>query len=68
VVRVEGDGSFVIAGKAAPNAKVEIVTGARVIGRTIAGPDGDFAIVADEPLSPADTSSRFAQPRRTMSS
>jgi nucleoid-associated protein YgaU len=52
VVRVEGDGSFVIAGKAAPSAKVEIVTGARVIGRTIAGLDGDFAIVADEPLQP----------------
>jgi nucleoid-associated protein YgaU len=52
VVRVEGDGSFVIAGKAAPNAKLEIVTGARVIGRTIAGLDGDFAIVADEPLRP----------------
>ena len=52
MVRVEGDGSIVIAGKAAPNAKVEIVTGARVIGRTIAGPDGDFAIIVDEPLKP----------------
>jgi hypothetical protein len=52
VVRVEGDGSIVIAGKAAPSAKVEIVTGARVIGSTIAGLDGDFAIVVDEPLTP----------------
>jgi nucleoid-associated protein YgaU len=52
VVRVEGDGSIVIAGKAAPNAKVEIVTGPHVIGNTIAGPDGDFAIVIEEPLKP----------------
>jgi nucleoid-associated protein YgaU len=52
LVRVEGDGSIVIAGKAAPNAKVEIDIGARVIGNTVAGPDGSFAIVIDEPLKP----------------
>jgi nucleoid-associated protein YgaU len=52
LIRVESDGSVVIAGKAAPNAKVEIDTGTRVIGSTIAGPEGDFAIIVDEPLRP----------------
>ena len=52
LVRVERDGSIVVAGKASPNARVEVVNGALVIGYTIAGPDGDFAIVADEPLKP----------------
>jgi nucleoid-associated protein YgaU len=52
VVRVEGDGSIVIAGKAVAKATVEIVTGARVIGNAVAGPDGDFAVVIDEPLKP----------------
>jgi nucleoid-associated protein YgaU len=52
VVRVEGDGSIVIAGKAVEGATVEIVTGARVIGNAVAGPDGDFAVVIDEPLKP----------------
>lgn len=52
VVRVEGDGSIVIAGKAVADATVEIVTGARVIGNAVAGPDGDFAVVIDAPLKP----------------
>ena len=52
LVRVERDGSIVVAGKASPNARVEVVNGALVIGYTIAGPDGGFAIVADEPLKP----------------
>ena len=42
---------MLIAGKAAPNAKIEVVAGARVIGRTIAWPDGDFLIILDEPLN-----------------
>lgn len=52
VVRAEPDGSIVIAGKAAPGAAVEIVAGARALGATTAGKDGDFAIVLDEPLKP----------------
>jgi nucleoid-associated protein YgaU len=52
VVRVERDGSIVIAGKASPKARVEVVNGSFVIGNTIAGPDGDFAVVVDEPLKP----------------
>ncbi|MEQ1952996.1 LysM peptidoglycan-binding domain-containing protein [Mesorhizobium yinganensis] len=54
LVRVEADGSIVIAGHAAPNAKVEAIIGSRVIGSAMAGPQGDFAIVLDEPLAPGD--------------
>lgn len=54
VVRIQGDGSVVVAGKAAPDAKVEIVHGSVVLGTTKAGPDGTFAIVLDDPLKPGD--------------
>ena len=50
LVRVEGDGSIVVAGKAAPNARVEIDTGSQVIGSAVAGPEGDFVIVIDHAL------------------
>ncbi|MER9946731.1 LysM peptidoglycan-binding domain-containing protein [Mesorhizobium sp. M0047] len=54
VVRVESNGSIVIAGNAAPNAKVEILNGTPVLGSTVAGPDGAFVIVLDDPLKPGD--------------
>lgn len=54
VVRVENNGSVVIAGKAAGNSKVEIVTGSKVIGAAVAGADGDFAVVLNDPLKPGD--------------
>jgi nucleoid-associated protein YgaU len=54
LVRAEADGSLVIAGKAAPQAKVEIVVGAKVIGNATAGAEGDFAVVIDQPLKPGD--------------
>ncbi|MBN9275209.1 MAG: LysM peptidoglycan-binding domain-containing protein [Mesorhizobium sp.] len=54
VVRVEGDGSVVIAGNAAAKAKVEALNGATVLGAADAGPDGAFAIVPDTPLKPGD--------------
>jgi nucleoid-associated protein YgaU len=54
VVRVEGDGSLVVAGKAGPNAAVELLSGSHVIGKTKAGPQGDFAIVLDKPLKPGN--------------
>lgn len=54
VVRVEGNGSLVIAGNAAAKAKVEALNGATVLGATDAGPDGAFAIVPDTPLKPGD--------------
>ncbi|WP_457151875.1 LysM peptidoglycan-binding domain-containing protein [Mesorhizobium sp. P5_C1] len=54
VVRVESNGSIVIAGNAAPNSKVEILNGTTVLGSTVAGPDGAFVIVLDDPLKPGD--------------
>lgn len=54
VVRVEGDGSVVVAGNAAPGARVEVIHGATVLGSAVAGPDGTFAIVLDDPLKPGD--------------
>lgn len=54
IVRVEPDGSMVIAGRAAPDATVEVLTGTRVIASVKAGADGDFAAVLDAPLAPGD--------------
>ncbi|TIP73215.1 MAG: LysM peptidoglycan-binding domain-containing protein [Mesorhizobium sp.] len=54
IVRVEIKGSIVVAGNAAPNAKVEILNGPTVLGSTVAGADGAFAIVLDNPLKPGD--------------
>jgi hypothetical protein len=54
LVSVQGDGSIVIAGKAAPNARVEAGTQTRKIGAAMARSNGDFAIVIDEPLEPGD--------------
>ena len=54
VVRVEADGSVVIAGKAPREAVVELLDGATVLAGTKAGIEGDFAIILDEPLKPGD--------------
>lgn len=54
LVRVEPDGSVVIAGSAAPGSVVELIAGATVIGTATAGQTGDFAVVLDEPLKPGD--------------
>lgn len=54
ILRVEPDGSVVIAGRAAANAAVEIISGSKVLGATKAGENGDFAIVLDQPLEPGD--------------
>ena len=55
VVRAEPDGSLVIAGKAPASAIVEIITGSKVLGQTKASPEGEFAVVLDNPLAPGDT-------------
>ncbi len=54
ILRVEPDGSVVIAGRAAANAAVEIISGSKVLGTTKAGENGDFAIILDQPLEPGD--------------
>lgn len=56
VLRVEKDGSTVIAGRADPGAKVEIVDGDKVIASTQADVAGDFAAVLDNPLASGDHS------------
>ena len=50
VVRVEPDGSTLIAGHGAPDATIEIVRNGEVLATTKAGTTGDFAFVMDEPL------------------
>lgn len=54
VLRVEPDGSAVIAGHAAPNSTLEITSGTSVIAKVDVGPSGDFAAVLDKPLPPGD--------------
>jgi nucleoid-associated protein YgaU len=54
VLRVEKDGSTLIAGHAEPNAKVDILDGNTVIASTNAGDEGDFVAVLDDPLKPGD--------------
>ena len=54
VLRVEPNGSTVIAGTAEPNAKLEIVDGEKVVTTIKVGPSGDFAAVLDNPLPPGD--------------
>ncbi|NTF07012.1 LysM peptidoglycan-binding domain-containing protein [Agrobacterium rubi] len=54
VLRVEPDGSAVIAGKAAPNTTLEIVNNGQVIAKTPVEGSGDFAAVLDNPLPPGD--------------
>lgn len=54
IVRVEPDGSVLVAGKAEPNALVEMLIGEHAIGAGKADASGDFAIVLDQPLKPGD--------------
>jgi nucleoid-associated protein YgaU len=54
VLRVEPDGSAVIAGRALPNSTLEIASGNSVVAKVDVGPSGDFAIVLDKLLPPGD--------------
>ncbi|MCQ1850151.1 LysM peptidoglycan-binding domain-containing protein [Neorhizobium galegae] len=54
VLRVEPDGSTVIAGRAAPHSKLEVTDGATVVAKVDVGPSGDFAAILDKPLPPGD--------------
>lgn len=54
IVRVEPDGSVVIAGRAAPQSQVDLLTDGGVVGGAKADATGDFAIVLDKPLAPGD--------------
>jgi len=51
-LRVERDGSTVIAGAAPENSQVEILDGETVIATTQSATNGDFVVVLDTPLKP----------------
>lgn len=52
ILRVEKDGSVVIAGNGPANSEIEILAGDDILATGKSGPDGDFAIVFDDPLKP----------------
>ncbi len=54
ILRVEPDGSTVIAGRAQPGTKLEIVNGDKVVATADVSQAGDFAAVFDQPLDPGD--------------
>jgi nucleoid-associated protein YgaU len=54
ILRVESNGSVVIAGKAAKDAQVEVLSGADVLGSTKAQANGDFAIAIENSLKAGD--------------
>jgi len=54
ILRVEPDGSAVVAGRATPGTTVEIVSGTKVVGKAIASAGGDFAVALDDPLASGD--------------
>lgn len=54
LLRIEPDGSTVIAGRGQPNTKLEIKNGETVVATADIGPSGDFAAVFDQPLAAGD--------------
>ncbi|TWF56862.1 LysM peptidoglycan-binding domain-containing protein [Neorhizobium alkalisoli] len=55
VLRVEPDGSAVIAGRADPHSTLEVTDGAStIVAKTDVGPSGDFVAILDNPLPPGD--------------
>jgi len=54
VLRVEPDGSTVIAGSAEPHGKLEVLDGDKVVVTTDVDSTGDFAAVLDNPLPAGD--------------
>ncbi len=54
LLRVEKDGSTVIAGKGTPGGRLDILDDDKSIASSVIGPSGDFAAVLDNPLAPGD--------------
>jgi nucleoid-associated protein YgaU len=54
VLRVEPDGATVIAGRAQPGTKIEVLDGDKAIASTDAGVTGDFVAILDNPLTAGD--------------
>jgi nucleoid-associated protein YgaU len=56
IVRVQPDGSMVIAGRANAGTAIDVIAGERVLGSTTTDESGAFAFVLEQPLSPGDYS------------
>ncbi len=54
IVRVERDGSTVVAGRALPGASVEIKANGAVVGTATADDHGEWVVVLDQPLKPGN--------------
>lgn len=54
VLRVEPDGSTVIAGQGQPNTTLKVMNGDEVLNEVKIGSTGDFAVIFDEPLGSGD--------------
>lgn len=54
IVRVERDGSTVVAGRALPGARVEIKANGEVIATATADDRGEWVVVLDKPLQPGN--------------
>ncbi|RCS23192.1 LysM peptidoglycan-binding domain-containing protein [Phyllobacterium salinisoli] len=54
ILRVEPDGSVVIAGRAEPASNVDVIAGSIVLGSARAAENGDFAVALDQALKPGD--------------
>lgn len=50
LLRVEPDGSTVIAGKGEPGTTIMVMSGDLAVAQTLIGPSGDFVIILDRPL------------------
>jgi nucleoid-associated protein YgaU len=55
LVRVEPDGSTVIAGRAAPDSDVTVYSGDKEVGKTKADTKGEWVLVPGKPLAPGNT-------------
>lgn len=53
LVRVEPDGSTLVAGRGAPNATIILRDGDKNIGEAISGESGEWVIIVDEPIKQA---------------
>ena len=56
IVRVEADGSTLVAGRSAPNSKIILKDGDKNIGETTASDAGEWVIIVDEPIQAATAS------------
>lgn len=54
VLRVEPDGSTVIAGKGQPNTILKVLNGDEVLNEVKVGSNGDFVVIFDQPLDSGD--------------